>query len=193
MGEQRQHVLGVGRALHQHDIGRQRFQRGAQAAGAAGAMVANAEDVMAWQSQSTSLAGAIEVFPAVALLDHRLQVFQPDHAVLHGVFDDRAGQAGGEIVGAQGAVAVVGGHGQAAVDHRDGLGGRERAAGRLELGLAVGGDAVAQFAEDGDDAADLLQRGLLGGQLQGAAQAGDALSTIRTSSSMVSGTGSTPC
>ena len=33
---------------------------------------------------------AIQILPAIALLDDRLQVFLPDDAVLHGVFDDGA-------------------------------------------------------------------------------------------------------
>ena len=47
------------------------------------------------------MAGAIEVLPAVALLDHRLQIFEPDDAILHRVLDDGAGEAGREVVGVQ--------------------------------------------------------------------------------------------
>ena len=73
-------------------------------------------------------AGAVEVFPAVALLDDGFEVFLPDDAVLDGVFDDGACEAGGEVGGAEGAVAEVGGEGQAAVHDGDGFGGAEGAA-----------------------------------------------------------------
>src|SRR6476620_8067859 len=95
-------------------------------------------------------AAAVEILPAVALLDHGLQILHPDETVLHGIFDDRAGNAGGEIAGADGAVAEVRRHGEAAVHDRDRLGGREASGGRLELRLAVGGHTVAQLAEDRD-------------------------------------------
>ena len=35
-------------------------------------------------------AGAVNVFPTVAFFDDGLEVFLPDHLVLHRVFDDRA-------------------------------------------------------------------------------------------------------
>src|SRR5438067_8719908 len=80
------------------------------------------------------LAAPVEVFPAAALLDDGLEVFEPDDAVLDRVFDDGAGQAGGDVARAQRAVAVVGRRGQAAGDDRDRLGGGEGAARRLQPG-----------------------------------------------------------
>src|SRR5215469_3403667 len=77
------------------------------------------------------VAGPVEVLPAVALFDDGLQVFEPDDAVLHRVFDDGAGDAGSQVARVQHAVAVIGGHGEAAGDDGDRLGGRERAARRL--------------------------------------------------------------
>src|SRR5687768_16501263 len=103
-------------------------------------------------------AAAIEILPAVALLDHGLQVLHPDDAVLHGILHDRAGDPRREIARAHGAVPEVRGHGETAVHHRDRLGGGEAARRRLELGPSVGGHAVAQLAEDGDEPADLLHR-----------------------------------
>src|SRR5215472_13665547 len=51
---------------------------------------------------------AIQVFPAVALFDDGLQVFEPDDAILHRILDDGARQAGGKIGGVERAVAIVG-------------------------------------------------------------------------------------
>src|SRR6478672_4846431 len=90
-------------------------------------------------------AAAVEILPAFALLDHRLQILHPDEAVLHRILHDRAGDAGGEIAGVNGAVAEVRRHGEAAVHDGDRLGGREASGGRLELRLAVGGHSVAQL------------------------------------------------
>src|SRR6266508_5316381 len=50
---------------------------------------------------STIAACTIDILPAIALLDHRLQIFLPDQLVLHGVFDDRADQAGGYVGGVE--------------------------------------------------------------------------------------------
>src|SRR5262249_45063903 len=119
-------------------------------------------------------AGAVEVLPAVALARDRLQIFEPDDLVLHWVLDDGPGEAGREIAGTEHAVAVVAGIGEAAIDDGDRLGRRQRARRRLELGLAVGGDAVAQLAEDRHHALDLLERRLLGRQLESAAEFRDA-------------------
>ena len=58
----------------------------------------------------------------------------------------------------QAPIAEVPGQRQPTVDHRDGLGRAERAAGRLELGLAILRLAVAQFSKDRDHAADLRQK-----------------------------------
>src|SRR4051794_10253321 len=82
-------------------------------------------------------AGPIKVLPALVFLDDRLQVFLPDDTVLDRVLDHDADQAGGDIAGAERAVAEVGGQGQAVADDRDRLGGAHRAGWTLELGLAV--------------------------------------------------------
>ena len=50
---------------------------------------------------------AIDIFPAIALLDDRFQIFPPDQLVLHRVFDDRADQTGGDIGGVETAIAEV--------------------------------------------------------------------------------------
>src|SRR5690606_23730473 len=119
-------------------------------------------------------AGGVEVVPVLAFADHGLQVLAPHHAVGDGVLHDRAADAGGDVGGAQHAVAEVRGQGDAVGDDGDGLGGAEGAAGGLDLGAAVLGDAVAQFPEDGDDAADLGEGGGHLGQVEVAAQLGDA-------------------
>src|SRR5829696_8678809 len=117
-------------------------------------------------------AASIEILPAVALLHHGLEVLHPHDAVLDGILHDRAGDPGREIAGTNGAVAEVGRHGEPAVHHRDRLGGGEASRGRLELGLPIGGHAVAQLAEDRDEAADLLDRRLLGGKREGTTRLG---------------------
>src|SRR5581483_1980802 len=96
----------------------------------AGAVVADSKHVDGHHANSVSfgesdhlVAAAIQILPALALFDHRLQVFVPDHAVLDGIFDDGAGEGRGEIGGAQLAVAEIAGHGEAAVNDGDGLGG----------------------------------------------------------------------
>src|SRR5262245_60491080 len=60
----------------------------------------------------------IQVLPPLALLEHGLQVLLPDHAVLHGIFDDRTEQAGGHVASTQPAIAEVRRKRQAAVDYR---------------------------------------------------------------------------
>src|SRR6187431_2937588 len=89
-------------------------------------------------------AGAVEIFPAVAFLDHGLQVFAPDHRVLHRVLDDCADQPRRHVVRLQTTVAEVTRQRHAVGDDADGLGRRQRAARRLELRLAVLGLALAQ-------------------------------------------------
>ena len=101
--QQRQHVVGIGRSLDQHDVGIERCERVEQTARAAGAVVPDAEDVDS-HGYSTSW-HAVEVLPARPLLDDGLQVFEPHDAILHRVFDDRAGQSSGDVAGAQRAVA----------------------------------------------------------------------------------------
>lgn len=134
---------------------------------------------------------AVEVLPTLAFLDDGLEVFLHDDAVLHGVFDDGTDHAAGDVAGFEAAVAEVGGEGDAVGDDADGLGGAERGGGLLEFALAVGGLAVAEFAEDGDDAADVVECGGGGGEVEGLAELGDARWTMSTSSSMDSGTGRT--
>ena len=73
-------------------------------------MVADAEDGDGHRDELA--AGAVEVAPAVALLDDRLEVLLPDDAVLHRVLDDGADQAGGDVGGADVAVAEVRGERQ---------------------------------------------------------------------------------
>ena len=63
-----------------------------------------------------------------------------------------------DVARPQRAVAEVRGERVAADDHADRLGRRERRGGRLQLRAAVLGDALAQLAEDRDDAADLVER-----------------------------------
>ena len=70
---------------------------------------------------------------------------------------------------AQDAVAEIGGERHAVVDHRDGFGGGEGAAGGFQFVFAVGCRPFAQFAENGDDTADFRQRRFFGGQLHGRA------------------------
>ena len=79
--------------------GSSRSRAAQQAARASGTVVAHPKQGDAHLDHL--LAGAIEVFPAVALFDDGLQVLLPDDAILHRVFDDRAGQARRHIVGAQ--------------------------------------------------------------------------------------------
>src|SRR5450631_749921 len=74
------------------------------------------------------LAAAVEVFPAVSLLDHRLEVLEPDDAILHRVLHDGAGQPRRHVGRAHHAVAIVGGDGEAVVHDRDRLGRRQRPA-----------------------------------------------------------------
>ncbi|CCB76392.1 exported protein of unknown function [Streptantibioticus cattleyicolor NRRL 8057 = DSM 46488] len=99
----------------------------------------------------------VEVLPALPLPHHRLQVFPPDQPVGRRVADHRAEHPRRDVRGAQHTVAEVGRQGEATGDHGDGLGGGERAGGRLDPGAPVGGDPFAQLAEDGDDAPDLVR------------------------------------
>src|SRR5579871_6079040 len=98
-------------------------------------------------------AGAIQVFPAVPLLDRRLQVFEPDDTVLHGILNDRADDARRQVVRLQGAVAEVRGERQAVIQYRDGLRGTQGAARRLQFGLPVRRKAAAKLPEDRHHAA----------------------------------------
>ena len=86
-------------------------------------MVADAEDMdCGFGHRSISfLAGAIEVLPAVALFHDGLEVFLPDDAILHGIFDDGADHAAGQIRGAQRAIAEMRGEAEALVDARRSL------------------------------------------------------------------------
>src|SRR5262249_61044255 len=98
----------------------------------------------AWTWQKPLMAGAIQVFPALALLDHRLEIFEPDDTILHRVLDDGAGETRRQIVGLQLAIAVVACHGEAIAPYRDRLGGRERASGGLPFRLAISRVALAE-------------------------------------------------
>src|SRR5262249_4215373 len=77
----------------------------------------------------------VQILPPIPLLYDGLEVLLPDNTILHWIFDDRADQTGGYVTGAQPAIAEVRRKRQAAVDNRDRLGGRQRAAGRFDLGL----------------------------------------------------------
>src|SRR5437868_4995948 len=68
---------------------------------------------------------AVEIGPRVALLHNGLEVLLPHHAVLHGIGDHRAHQAGGDVVAPHGAVAEVGGEGEPVGDHGDRLRGAQ--------------------------------------------------------------------
>ena len=158
------------------------------------AVVADAERCR-WRLQaivSRVAAGVVELAPAVAVPDHTLEVLAPRHVVVQGVAHDGADDAAGDVVGAQRAVAEVGGEGEAVGDHRDRLGRRQRAGRRLQAGAAVGGDAGAQLAEDRDDAADLVGRGRHVGQRAARRRARPTRwATMAISSSAVAGSGST--
>src|SRR6478609_2319575 len=52
-------------------------------------------------------AGAVEIFPAVAFLDHGFEILAPDHGVLHRILDDRADQSRGHVVRFQTTVAEM--------------------------------------------------------------------------------------
>src|SRR5262249_25410930 len=118
--------------------------------------------------------GPVKIFPTVALFDNRLEILKPDDAVLYGVLDNGAGNACSKVVGLERTITIVGGHGKAVGHDGDRLGGWKWTRGRLDLRLAVLGDAIAQFAEDGHHTTYLLEGGLLGRQLQRAAQLGNA-------------------
>ncbi|EAU61855.1 conserved hypothetical protein [Stigmatella aurantiaca DW4/3-1] len=94
---------------------------------------------------------------------------------MHRVLHDGARQSRGQVRRPEHTVSVVARHGQPPVHDGDGLGGGQGARGRLELRCSVQRRAASQFPEEGDHAADLLQRGLLRGQRQGLAHLGHAL------------------
>src|SRR3954447_5982221 len=96
-------------------------------------------------------AGAVEIVPALAFLDDRLEVLLPDGTVLHGILDHRAGQARRDVRGSQLALAEVRGERPAARRDRDRLRCRERRRRALQLRLAVLRLPLAQLTEDGDD------------------------------------------
>ncbi len=95
--------------------------------------------------------------------------FVPD-----GALDDRAHQSGGDVGGAQASIAEVGGQRLAVVDDRNGLSVESVPLGVLSRVLPSTVRLGAQFAEDGDDAADFLQSGRFGGQLPGRVPASSA-------------------
>src|ERR1044071_5934240 len=87
----------------------------------------------------------VQIFPAVPLLHHCLQVLAPDHAVLNRILDHGADQTGRHVPAVQAAVSEMSGERDALVDHRDRLSRAQRAAGALDLRLAVRRDTVAQL------------------------------------------------
>src|SRR5262245_38164225 len=119
--------------------------------------------------------GLVQVAPAVALLHDGLEVLAPDGGVLHRVPDDRASQAGRNVVRLELAVTEMCRQRQALVDHRDRLGGRKGCGRDLELVLAVLGLAGAELAEDRDDSPDLLEGWRLRRQIEGTAHLPDPL------------------
>ena len=112
------------------------------------------------------MAGAVEVGPVAALAHHGLQVLRPHHLIGHRVAHHRPEDPGGHVRGPQDAVAEVGAHGQAVGDHRDRLRRGQGARRRLQARASVLRHALAQLAEDGDHATDLLQGALRGRQLE---------------------------
>src|SRR5690606_13864943 len=76
---------------------------------------------------------------------------------------------GRDVPGPEHAVAEVGGQREAVGDDGDRLGRGQGAAGRLQLGAPVDGDAVPQLAEDGDHTADLVDAVGHGRQVEGTA------------------------
>ena len=169
---QRRHRVELRRPLDEDRVGLHLGQRLAHGPGRTRPVVAHAEDGDAAHVQVELPAGAVEVVPAVALLDDGLEVLGPHEPVLHRVLHHCAGQAGGDVGGSHHAVAEMGGERSAAGHHRDGLGRRQRGGRRLQLGAAVGGHAGAQLPEHRDHPADLGQGVELGGQPEGGAELG---------------------
>src|SRR5262245_41585491 len=101
-------------------------------------------------------ARSIEIFPTVAFFDDGLQILLPDDFVLHGILDDRAREARGQIAGAKIALSVEGGHGKTARYDADGLGRREGAARAFQLGFSVERLALAKLAKHGHHPTNLL-------------------------------------
>src|SRR5215467_2764703 len=97
--------------------------------------------VAVWAISATRLHdladGAVEIAPVLALAHDRLEILLQHNTVLHRVLHDRAHKIRGEALRVDGARAEMAGLGPGADGHRDRLGGRERARGRLELELAV--------------------------------------------------------
>ena len=109
------------------------------------------------------LTRSVEILPPAPLLHHRLQILQPNHAILHRVLDDRAGEAGSDVIGAEDAVAVVGGGGEATWVRAPWLPGRPRG---LRRALRAG--STARIVEAGDG----LFRGLVSCFLHGCSVGG---------------------
>ena len=86
-------VVGIARTFDQDDVGRERLERGAETARRAWPVMPNAENMHshAWPRQDIA-AVAVQILPAVTLFDHGFQVFHPDLAILHRVFDHRPHQ-----------------------------------------------------------------------------------------------------
>src|SRR5262245_5469969 len=119
--------------------------------------------------------GPVEVAPLLALAHHGLEVFLQDDLVLHGVLDDGAHEIGGKARCVDGARAEMASLGPSTDGDRDGFRRRQRTRWRFEFEFAIERLAIAQLAEDGDDAGDLLVRRLDPRQLQAAADLRHAL------------------
>src|SRR5262245_48961725 len=100
---------------------------------------------------------AIQILPAFALLDHRLQILQPDDAVLYRVFYDGSDQTGREVMRAQYTVTEMAGQGQPVIDDRDRFGSAHRSAGGFDLRLPIARFPITELPEDRDNAAYLFQ------------------------------------
>src|SRR5579859_2232834 len=119
------------------------------------------------------MTGAIEIFPTTAIFYNCLQVFQPDHTILYRVLDDCSCKACCQITSPQCAIAIIASHSQTAIDDRDSLCGRKCSTWGFDLCFAIRGNTIAQLAENGHYAADLLQSWLLSWQLERFPQAGN--------------------
>src|SRR6516225_4776229 len=110
-----------------------------------------------WAAPSAAIShhladGTVEVAPLLALAHDCLEVFVQDDLVLHRVLDDRADQVGSQTLCVDSTRAEVAGLGPCTDRDRDRLGGGQGARRGLELELAIKRLAIAQLAEDGDDA-----------------------------------------
>ncbi len=140
VADPRQGRCRLGRRLDEHDVGLQLVERLHDRARRTGTVVPDAEQVHRHVRAPSvqRAAGVVEVVPAVAVAHDRLEVLAPGHRIVHRIANDRADDAGRDVVGPQRAVAEVGGQRQPVGDDRDRLGRRQRAARHLEARCAVG-------------------------------------------------------